>query len=737
MGGIGIWCMHFIGNRAIVLGNGEKEIQILYNVAFTGTSFVLPVIVLLVAFYSVGVEEKASYLRILTGGLLTGSSVCGMHYVGQLGIANYKCSYHVANVVGSAIIAIFSSTVALGIFFRWRATWTDSWWRRGLCACLLAAAVSGMHWTATVGTIYRERDSSMNHGTQLSRSQVVIICAVLACVSCVILSACAIIAGGNRRRSATRAHQLVLACAYFDPAGRVMVTPQALLPTKKIVDHYIGRTFKDDDLTRTHPTFLWAFRASRNWSVVKDLIPFMRNRLESEQHAIQKHVLSRGVVMDKDTELQTNFDTLFKQLFCVSAQELSNELRQPLEDLGTLYDDVLSTAIPVSRFSRALGRTSLRTGKGQLIFSVRQLQKHEANRLASSGFRFATVEHVTATLSRRIHVPEVDLLDHLRDMRDYASSNRGFSEGVHLISFVMRPTVQDHFEILTTKGTGNPLPSATLPIKRLNVQHLDILSHLDGWSMNNCLKYLQSKAAIQNDKAMDEFREYLVRGVTSLASSLPEDMRSAATFSARPLVAPCHSAERSADEIQQTQQCTLLTFCVVGTLDTQVPNPDFTFTPFRLFRVQQQVNDTFADREGFSRELNQELFCTDVRSGSNASESDMASSKRSAILRMWPLRRNTTSLPSRRTSQESLVDLKATAMGDITVQKEVRVDVTRLNENNAVQNARGTHDAVIAAGDGVITPTTYVDELYSLCYAPGLRLRPDSTLRASRHSNKS
>jgi hypothetical protein len=334
-------------------------------------------------------------------------------------------------------------------------------------------------------------------------------------------------------------------------------------------------------------------------------------------------------------------------------------------------------------------------------------------------------------------VPEVNLLDHLHDMRDYASSNRGFSEGVHLISFVMRPTVQDHFEILTTKGTGNPLPSATLPIKRLNVQHLDILSHMEGWSMNTCLKYLQSKAAIQNDKVMDEFREYLVRGVASLASSLPEDMRSAATFSARPLVAPCHSAARSADEIQQTQQCTLLTFCVVGTLDTQVPNPDFTFTPFRLFRVQQQVNDTFADREGFSRELNQELFCTDVRSGSNASESDMASSKRSAILRMWPSRKNTTSLQSRRTSQESLVDLKATALGDITVQKEVRVDVTRLNENNAVQNARGTHDAVIAAGDGAIAPTTYVDELYSLCYAPGIRLRPDSTLRASRHSNKS
>jgi NO-binding membrane sensor protein with MHYT domain len=171
--------MHFIGNRAIVVGNGEPSVQIVYNVSFTGTSFALPVIVLLVAFYSVGVEETASYLHILTGGLLTGSSVCGMHYVGQLGIANYQCSYRPANVIGSAIIAIFSSTTAMGIFFRWKATWTDSWWRRGICACLLSAAVSGMHWTAAIGTIYHERDQSMTYGMQSSRSQVVIICAVL------------------------------------------------------------------------------------------------------------------------------------------------------------------------------------------------------------------------------------------------------------------------------------------------------------------------------------------------------------------------------------------------------------------------------------------------------------------------------------------------------------------------------------------------------------------------------
>jgi NO-binding membrane sensor protein with MHYT domain len=171
--------MHFIGNRAVVLGDGNLEVQISYSVAFTGLSFALPVCVLLLAFYVTGVGEKAGYIRILMGGILTGSAVCGMHYVGQLGIANYRCSYHTASVIGSAIIAIFASTSALGIFFRWRATWSDSWWRRAICGCLLAIAVSGMHWSATVGTTYKAYSISTRKGSQLSRSQTAIICAVL------------------------------------------------------------------------------------------------------------------------------------------------------------------------------------------------------------------------------------------------------------------------------------------------------------------------------------------------------------------------------------------------------------------------------------------------------------------------------------------------------------------------------------------------------------------------------
>ncbi|KAB8273332.1 hypothetical protein BDV30DRAFT_112833 [Aspergillus minisclerotigenes] len=712
MGGVGIWCMHFIGNRAIVLGNGESDIQILYSVTFTGVSFVLPVIVLLAAFYAIGTNEKAGYIRIMTGGVLTGCSVCGMHYIGQLGIANYQCSYRAANVAAAAIIAVFASTTALSIFFRWRATWTDSWWRRGICGCLLAAAVSGMHWTAAVGTSYRNHDPSVNKGGQLSRTQTVIICAVLACAACGVLSACAVVAGGHRRKLRAQAQQLVLTCAFFDPEGRIMVTPHALLPSRKIVDRYIGRTFNEDDLTRTHPAFLWAVRASRNWKLVRDAVPLMRGRIESDE-ATLAHYISKGVVTDQETELQPHFDDLFKRHFCVTAQDLADEVRQPLQDMGILYDHVLATSTPSSRFSRAMGYSMIRAGKGQLLFTVRQLKKHEASRMAAAGFRFTTIENVTTILSRRIHVPVLSLGTHLKDMRDYASSHRIFEPGVHLISFIMRPTIHDHFEVLTAKGTGNPLPSSTLSNKRLQIKHLEMIAHMEGWTMSTCLNWLNSDNA-RAYKDMDEFREQLIHAITTLSSSLPPDVNLASKFSARPLIAPCRI-----NRISDGQNCILLPFCVVGSLDTQISNTDYSFTPLRLFRVQQQTNDGLSESDGFAKELSEDLLYSKTRPTSST-DSDFPDSIRSKI-RFWNPRKLPDSM-LKTDSQESLSENTITP--EIMVRKEVKVDVAKLAEPS-FEPSLGRHASQTTVVAGEMAFNTYVDELYNLCYSPGVRLRPD------------
>lgn len=160
MGGIAIWCMHYIGNRAIVVGDGDLESQIIYNPGVTAASFFVPILALIVPFRNCGISEHVSKLRIFVSGTLTGLAICGMHYLGQAGIANYTSVYHPAYVVGSAVIAVVASVTALGIFFILRATWTNSWWKRLLCAALLAGGVSGMHWLGTIGTEYRSKEGS-------------------------------------------------------------------------------------------------------------------------------------------------------------------------------------------------------------------------------------------------------------------------------------------------------------------------------------------------------------------------------------------------------------------------------------------------------------------------------------------------------------------------------------------------------------------------------------------------
>lgn len=49
----------------------------------------------------------------------------------------------------------------------------------------------------------------------------------------------AVIGNRSKRQYAHRAQQVVLASATFDPEGRLMVTPEGLLPCRKITNSYI------------------------------------------------------------------------------------------------------------------------------------------------------------------------------------------------------------------------------------------------------------------------------------------------------------------------------------------------------------------------------------------------------------------------------------------------------------------------------------------------------------------
>ena len=182
MGGIGIWCMHYVANRAIVLLDATgADGQISYNPGYTTLSFFVPIAVLLAAFSLLGTNETISKTRIGFGGALAGLAICGMHYLGQAGISNYDSVYDVPHVVGAAIIAVLASITALAVFFALRAAWTNSWWKRATCAIALAGAVSGMHWTAALGTQYRFRARAIGFHQNLTARQTVTMVIIFVC----------------------------------------------------------------------------------------------------------------------------------------------------------------------------------------------------------------------------------------------------------------------------------------------------------------------------------------------------------------------------------------------------------------------------------------------------------------------------------------------------------------------------------------------------------------------------
>lgn len=258
MGGISIWCMvslvfvpfprnvhtnrykHYIGNRAIDMAGGEIELQIAYSSGFTALSFFVPILVLLAAFIAIGTSNEVSWYRVAAGGTLAGGAICGMHYLGNASINNYVCIYNYVNVAASALIAVAASITALALFFVFRASWTSSWWKRAASAILLAGAVSGMHWCAATGTQYRliDLNPSNNH---TSRNTTIIIVICLSIGACLIMAGTFIYTARVMSRYASKAQQVVLATAIFDKQGRVLVSPEGLLPSEKITDSFLEK----------------------------------------------------------------------------------------------------------------------------------------------------------------------------------------------------------------------------------------------------------------------------------------------------------------------------------------------------------------------------------------------------------------------------------------------------------------------------------------------------------------
>uniref|UniRef100_A0A8H7KEU9 MHYT domain-containing protein n=1 Tax=Bionectria ochroleuca TaxID=29856 RepID=A0A8H7KEU9_BIOOC len=589
MGGVAIWSMHFVGNKAVYFGNGEPEIQVGFSPLFTVISFFVPILVLLVAFLAIGTNNVVSWLRVSLGGFLCGSAVCGMHYLGNASIQNYTCTYKLSYVISSAIIAVIASTIALSVFFVFRSIWANVWWKRLLSALLLAGAVSGMHWCAAFGTEYTLVAIEVGAGG-MSRDATVIVVICLSLGACLTIAGLAIFTARKRNQSARRAQKITLGAAFFDKEGRILVDTDGLIPSTVVTDSFI-QTNDKQPFTISHPYFLWMFQATRSWPGLYSLIDGMKRRVS------QKH---RQVVQEV-SPTKDEQGLLFRGQFCLAAVRLAERLRQELTTIGVLWDEILATGVathadldlqpsdqpggPMSaKFRQRMYEkgAALRqqVGKGSLMFLVRRISnERDLERLAMAGYRFAEVEHVSGIIASRMQIKNMGVEAKLRQMAHYSNQGMEKTARLRIGFFAIRARVNTSgFDVLVKRTARSALPSISLPISTLESWQRDILKRFEGLSMLAVSEALE--ATKMSTGRETEFIHHIKSGIKKLRESLRDIITDDAILAPGVVHVPGGPAGMATPS---------LTFRIVAPIHSVVNNTDYEYIPLSLFKAHQLV----------------------------------------------------------------------------------------------------------------------------------------------------
>ncbi|WP_257822467.1 bifunctional diguanylate cyclase/phosphodiesterase [Salipaludibacillus agaradhaerens] len=144
--GAGIWAMHFVGMIAVTL-----HVPVTYDVKLTLLSLVVSVSASLIAFI-ITLPKSINFLHVWVGGLVIGSGIITMHYIGMEAMIMPKEMSHSPGLFSiSVTIALIASYVALFLFIKWRDQ-TGSSWLKWLSAVIMGLAICGMHYTSILAT---------------------------------------------------------------------------------------------------------------------------------------------------------------------------------------------------------------------------------------------------------------------------------------------------------------------------------------------------------------------------------------------------------------------------------------------------------------------------------------------------------------------------------------------------------------------------------------------------------
>ncbi|KJZ72787.1 hypothetical protein HIM_07862 [Hirsutella minnesotensis 3608] len=611
MGGIAIWAMHYIGNRAIVILNGEPELQIAYSTCLTVVSLFVPLVAQFLAFFLISSHGRVCWVRIILSGALSGATLVGMHYLADASIRNYRPVYSPGYVVGASLIAVIANITVLACFFVFEAAWTNVWWRRIWSANVLAGAVSGVHWCAASGTKYRLLHLYQPaDGMSRNSSLIAVIC--LSVVAFVVLIVSTLYSHWVKTDYARKAQKVVLAAAVFDERGRIMVNQDGLLPSEVITDTFIPTT-SNDNLDTSNPVFHWMFWASRNWNRISTVVDSMERHVASLSSSKFARKMKLKLLGDNG-EAVDNYSTILCELFCLAASSLSSRMKESLDTSGHLWDEVFTTGdncgprrqstatefdskseLPSHRMSSSTNNSqtdlnanaqSDEQGKGSLMFLVRHINgRRDMEHLEAAGFRFAELHHVLDTIHSSMQIKTRDFAARLRHMSNRSEVNKSLTPGVHLGLFAVRARLDyGGFDVLVQKNARNLLPSVPVALGRLEPWHKELLRSLQGLTAQVIVSKLEEGGFGPGGGTL--FARQLRDAVASLRLWINDSLFDEARLVPRVIRVPCApDAEESS--------CSLIAFQTVLPIYSNLNFQNMEAIPLQFFKIRQHTTRDF------------------------------------------------------------------------------------------------------------------------------------------------
>lgn len=298
-----------------------------------------------------------------------------------------------------------------------------------------------------------------------------------------------------------------------------------------------------------------------------------------------------------------DYGFIFREKFCLAAQELADSTHRNLGDMGVLYDSIVVTG---GTSGEGKGNdVEQGIGRGKFLFLVKGVSRSDALRLTACGFRFTNPDNVTENIARSLQVQSEAIRAHVKSMAICASTENEISPGVFLGCFAVRANVKGGFDVLVRTDVRSQLPTVRLPLTTLSQPHLLLLKGQEGRTVTQVMESLQEMHAPSSTPSeVPRFITMFRNALRKLIGDLNDPFFSEAVLVVQPIAVPCMNP---IDNEIGTAFIIIFKTMVPIHSRTVASVPKFEFAPLSFFSLQQRCYPFSLDHEIHSRRTHREF----------------------------------------------------------------------------------------------------------------------------------